>query len=59
MPAAGNLALALALWVPHEMGGAAAQLAINLTGMVVAGVATLVAQRLLWKRVPHRIHALR
>ena len=59
VPAAGNLALALALWVPHEMGGAAAQLAVNLVGMVVAGIVTLVVQRLLWSRVPHQIHALR
>lgn len=58
VPAAGNLALALALWVPHEMGGAAAQLAINLTGMVVAGIITLVVQRLLWSRVPHHVRAI-
>lgn len=45
VPAAGNLALALALWVPREMGGAVAQLAINIAGMVLAGVATLLVQR--------------
>jgi uncharacterized hydrophobic protein (TIGR00271 family) len=59
VPAAGNLALAIALWVPHEMVGAAAQLGINLTGMVVAGVITLVVQRLVWTKVPHHVHALR
>lgn len=58
VPAAGNLALALALWVPREMGGAVAQLAINLACMVVAGIATLVVQRALWRRVAHRVHAL-
>jgi uncharacterized hydrophobic protein (TIGR00271 family) len=59
VPAAGNLALAIALWVPSEMAGAAAQLAINLTGMVLAGVVTLVVQRLVWTRIPHHVHALR
>lgn len=51
VPAAGNLALALALWVPREMRGASAQLAINLAGMVLAGIATLVVQRAIWRRV--------
>ncbi|MEP6851079.1 MAG: DUF389 domain-containing protein [bacterium] len=51
VPAAGNLALAIAVWVPGEMGGAAAQLAVNLTGMTVAGVLTLLVQRTLWRRV--------
>jgi uncharacterized hydrophobic protein (TIGR00271 family) len=45
VPAAGNLALALALWVPHEMGGAAAQLGVNIAGMLVAGVTTLLVLR--------------
>jgi uncharacterized hydrophobic protein (TIGR00271 family) len=47
VPAAGNLALALALWVPDEIGGAATQLAVNLAGMVIAGTALLAVQRLL------------
>jgi uncharacterized hydrophobic protein (TIGR00271 family) len=51
VPAAGNLALALALAVPHEMGGAAAQLGINVAGMVLAGTVTLLVQRLLWRRL--------
>jgi uncharacterized hydrophobic protein (TIGR00271 family) len=54
VPAAGNLALAVALWVPQEMGGAAAQLAVNLTGMLVAGSLTLLVQRAVWRRVPRR-----
>jgi uncharacterized hydrophobic protein (TIGR00271 family) len=45
VPAAGNLALALALWVPEEIGGSLAQLAVNLVGMTVAGSAVLAAQR--------------
>jgi len=56
VPAAGDLALSLALWVPGEMGGAAAQLVINLVGMVLAGIATLVAQRAIWRRVPSHAH---
>ncbi|GAB3590602.1 DUF389 domain-containing protein [Angustibacter peucedani] len=51
VPAAGNLALALALAVPHEIGGAAAQLGINLAGMVLAGSVTLLVQRALWARL--------
>lgn len=47
VPAAGNLALALALRVPDEIGGAALQLLINLVGMVVSGTAVLALQRML------------
>jgi len=48
VPAAGNLALGLATWQRHEVLGSAAQLAINLTGMVVAGTAFLFVQRATW-----------
>lgn len=51
VPAAGNLSLALALAVPREIGGAAAQLGINLSGMVMAGSLTLLVQRALWRRL--------
>jgi uncharacterized hydrophobic protein (TIGR00271 family) len=47
VPAAGNLALAIALRVPDEISGAATQLAVNLVGMVIAGTALLAVQRLL------------
>ena len=47
VPAAGNLALAIALRVPDEISGAATQLAVNLTGMVISGTALLAVQRLL------------
>ncbi|HYY11610.1 MAG TPA: DUF389 domain-containing protein [Kineosporiaceae bacterium] len=46
VPAAGNLALALALWVPGEMAGSALQLAVNLVGMTAAGSAVLAVQRI-------------
>ena len=48
IPAVGNLALALGVWAPSEIQGSAAQLAVNLGGMVLAGMLVLVLQRLLW-----------
>ena len=54
VPAAGNLAVALGLWLPDEVAGSAVQLGVNLLGMTVAGVATLVVQRLVWQRVRRR-----
>jgi uncharacterized hydrophobic protein (TIGR00271 family) len=52
VPAAGDLALSLGLWAPGHIGGAAAQLGINLVGMTVAGVVTLLAQRVIWRTYP-------
>lgn len=49
VPAAGDLALSLALGAPGHLLGAAAQLGINLLGITAAGVLTLLAQRSLWK----------
>lgn len=46
VPAAGNLALALALWAPDEIVGSASQLAVNIAGMVIAGVVTVWVQRI-------------
>ena len=54
VPALGNLALALALWQVAEIRGSALQLAVNLTGMVLAGVITLVVQRVGWHVVQRR-----
>jgi uncharacterized hydrophobic protein (TIGR00271 family) len=48
VPAAGNLALGLATLQRHEVVGSAEQLAVNLTGMVVAGTAFLLLQRATW-----------
>lgn len=50
VPAAGNLALALALWQPGEITGSLAQLGVNLAGMTVAGTAVLAVQRALTGR---------
>ena len=49
VPAAGDLALSVALWAPQHIGGAAAQLGINLVGMTLAGVITLLLQRVIWR----------
>ncbi|GAA3452827.1 MULTISPECIES: DUF389 domain-containing protein [Dactylosporangium] len=49
VPAAANIAVALAYGVPHEAGGSALQLLINLAAIVVAGVATLLVLRTLWR----------
>ena len=53
VPAAGDLALSIAVWAPHQIGGSAAQLGINLAGMTCAGVATLLLQRALWRWFVH------
>jgi uncharacterized hydrophobic protein (TIGR00271 family) len=59
VPAAGYLAVALALGKWDEAGGSVAQLAINLAGMVVAGVLTLITQRVLWSRFGAAVPDLR
>ena len=51
VPAAGNLALGLALWQRSEILGSAAQLGINIGCMVVAGAIVLVLMRLGWVRL--------
>ena len=45
VPAAGNLGLGLAFLNESEISGSAAQLGLNLSGMLVAGVVTLLVQR--------------
>ena len=45
IPAASNIGVAAAYGDWHEAGGAAGQLAINLTSIVLAGVLTLFIQR--------------
>ena len=55
VPAAGNFALALGLWVPSEMGGSAAQLGVNLAGMLAAGTATLIVQRFAWHHIQRAV----
>lgn len=54
VPAAGNVALGLAFGAWDEVRGSAAQLAVNLLGMAVAGWLTLVVQQKVWARVAAR-----
>jgi uncharacterized hydrophobic protein (TIGR00271 family) len=50
IPAAANIGVAAALSDWSEWRGAMAQLAVNLTAIVLAGVATLYVQRVLYER---------
>lgn len=49
IPAAGNIALGLAFWLPDEIWGSTQQLLVNLAGMAVAGYLTLGFQRVVWR----------
>ena len=51
VPAAGNLALGLAFGAGGEIAGSAAQLGLNIAGMVIAGAVVLVVVRLVWARL--------
>lgn len=52
VPAAANVALDIALGDLVEMRGALLQLGINIAAILVAGVATMLVQKALWRRVP-------
>ncbi|MBC6458566.1 DUF389 domain-containing protein [Actinomadura sp. HBU206391] len=54
VPAAGNIAVAVALRHWHEVSGSFLQLGVNLAGMVIAGVVTLLVQKALWGFVRKR-----
>ncbi|MFF0863270.1 DUF389 domain-containing protein [Nonomuraea sp. NPDC003560] len=54
VPAAGYLAVALALGDWAEVAGSLSQLAVNILGMVISGTATLVVQRRFWPQVGQR-----
>ncbi len=51
VPAAGNVALGIAVWVPSEIQGSAIQLGLNVSGMVLAGWLTLTVQNSVWRRM--------
>jgi uncharacterized hydrophobic protein (TIGR00271 family) len=51
VPAAGNIALGIALGDWPEVTGSAVQLLINLAGMAVAGALVLALQQTVWARV--------
>jgi uncharacterized hydrophobic protein (TIGR00271 family) len=61
IPAAANIGVAAAYTEASEFGGAALQLAVNLTAIVLAGVATLYLQRTLYirRRRAHLHHEAR
>ncbi|GAB4080833.1 DUF389 domain-containing protein [Modestobacter muralis] len=52
VPAAGAMALGLALGDAREFGEATAQLAVNAAGILGAALVTLALQRAVWHRVP-------
>jgi uncharacterized hydrophobic protein (TIGR00271 family) len=52
VPAAGAIALGLALGNGRAVGEAATQLGTNLVGILVAALGTLLLQRAVWRRVP-------
>ncbi len=59
VPAAGNIAVAAAVGLWGEVGGSLIQLGVNLAGMLIAGVVTLAAQRLLVTRYGVRLPRVR
>lgn len=54
VPAAGNVALGVAFAAWDEVAGSTVQLALNISGMVVAGWATLAVQHLVWNHKARR-----
>lgn len=54
VPAAGNIALALAFGLGSEIGGSALQLLVNIVGMALAGWATLTFQGAVWRPLSRR-----
>jgi uncharacterized hydrophobic protein (TIGR00271 family) len=54
VPAAGNIAVALALSHGHEVRDSLVQLGVNVAGIVAAGTLTLFCQRFAWKVLPER-----
>lgn len=59
VPAAGNLALALALRDAQEALGSLEQLGLNLAGMIAAGVTVVLLQRLVWTQLLQLAERLR
>ncbi len=54
VPAAGNVALGLAFSAGHEIWGSTLQLLLNVSGMALAGWATLAFQQAVWSRMSAR-----
>ena len=58
VPAAGNLALGLALWQTGEIVGSLEQLGANIAGMVLAGVLVIAFMRGCWEWVTQKSETL-
>jgi uncharacterized hydrophobic protein (TIGR00271 family) len=54
VPAAGNLALGIAVWEPSEIVGSLEQLGANVAGMVIAGTLLLFVVRTSWAWITSR-----
>jgi uncharacterized hydrophobic protein (TIGR00271 family) len=54
VPAAGNVALGLAFGARSEVVGSGVQLALNVSGMILAGWMTLALQQAVWNRMARR-----
>ncbi len=54
VPAAGNIALGIAFGAGYEIWPSALQLLVNISGMALAGWATLALQQFVWSRVSIR-----
>jgi uncharacterized hydrophobic protein (TIGR00271 family) len=59
IPAAGNVALGLAFGAWQEVSGSSLQLALNITGMALAGWVTLLLQKYLGGRIGRPPHVMR
>jgi uncharacterized hydrophobic protein (TIGR00271 family) len=55
VPAAGAMALGLSLGSSSAFGEAGTQLGINLAGLLLAAIGTLLLQKAVWRRVPGRV----
>jgi uncharacterized hydrophobic protein (TIGR00271 family) len=58
VPAAGNLALGLALWETGEIEGSLAQLGVNIAGMIISGTLLLLVVRAWWPSIMTRTERL-
>lgn len=58
VPAAGNLALGLALWETGEITGSLEQLGVNLSGMIISGTVLLLVVRRWWPWIMERSERL-
>jgi uncharacterized hydrophobic protein (TIGR00271 family) len=54
VPAAGNIAVALALGQSNEVRGSILQLGVNIGGMIISGLLTLWVQQIAWRVVLRR-----